>query len=70
MDTDFINPEKAWPQIETLRQTCETAGFELRERLTIYQRYLNNDAYMHPTLAKRLKLLANDEGFAKVELVS
>jgi 7,8-didemethyl-8-hydroxy-5-deazariboflavin synthase CofG subunit len=33
---DHINPEKAWPQITSLREVTARAGFELRERLSIY----------------------------------
>ncbi|MDG3087771.1 7,8-didemethyl-8-hydroxy-5-deazariboflavin synthase CofG [Vibrio hannami] len=33
---DFINPERAWPQIERLAEHCRTAGYRLKERLTVY----------------------------------
>ncbi len=37
---DHINPEAAWPKIDELAQVTQDAGFQLRERLTIYPRYL------------------------------
>ena len=37
---DHINPERAWPMIETLRKTTEEAGCALRERLTIYPSFI------------------------------
>ena len=37
---DHVNPERPWPQIEALRANSAKAGFELRERLTIYPEYV------------------------------
>jgi len=39
---DFINPERAWPQIATLAGACESAGYQLQERLTVYPKYLRS----------------------------
>lgn len=36
---DFINPERAWPQISSVAKACEGLGYSLHERLTIYPRY-------------------------------
>ncbi|MGJ8648178.1 MAG: 7,8-didemethyl-8-hydroxy-5-deazariboflavin synthase CofG [Marinomonas colpomeniae] len=43
---DFINPERAWPQISSVAQACEGLGYSLAERLTIYDRFYseNNDS--------------------------
>jgi 7,8-didemethyl-8-hydroxy-5-deazariboflavin synthase CofG subunit len=38
---DYINPEKPWPQIEYLRDICEMHGYELKERLPLYDKYAN-----------------------------
>ena len=37
---DYINPEAAWPHIETLAKTCHDEGFTLTERLAIYDEYI------------------------------
>ncbi|MAD46020.1 MAG: 7,8-didemethyl-8-hydroxy-5-deazariboflavin synthase subunit CofG [Oceanospirillaceae bacterium] len=37
---DFINPERAWPQISSLQAACQGLGYELNERLTVYPQYL------------------------------
>ena len=47
---DFINPEMAWPQIAKLRAITEEAGFELRERLTIYPEYARGSEWMPENL--------------------
>lgn len=37
---DHVNPERPWPHIEELAERTRAAGFELRERLTIYPEFL------------------------------
>ncbi len=37
---DHINPDYAWPALETLQDIADEAGVPLRERLPIYERYL------------------------------
>ena len=37
---DHINPDYAWPALETLRDIADHAGVPLRERLPVYERYL------------------------------
>jgi FO synthase len=43
---DYINPEGAWPHIETLAQTCREEGFTLRERLAIYDEYIEREHFL------------------------
>ncbi len=38
---DYINPESPWPAIAKLREKLKIAGIELKERLPIYERYIN-----------------------------
>jgi FO synthase subunit 1 len=40
---DHINPDYAWPALETLREIADYAGVPLRERLPVYERYLPAD---------------------------
>jgi FO synthase len=42
---DYVNPEAAWPHIEALAETCREAGFTLRERLAIYDEFLDQDRF-------------------------
>ena len=39
---DHVNPERPWPFLEDLTEETRKAGFELRERLTIYPSYVDN----------------------------
>jgi FO synthase len=43
---DYVNPEAAWPHIETLARTCRDEGFTLRERLAIYDEYINRSEFL------------------------
>ena len=45
---DYVNPEAAWPHLEHLAETCRHAGFTLRERLAIYDEFLDR-AHFLPT---------------------
>ncbi|MEF8783633.1 MAG: 7,8-didemethyl-8-hydroxy-5-deazariboflavin synthase subunit CofG [Haloarculaceae archaeon] len=40
---DHINPDYAWPALETLRDIADHAGVPLSERLPVYERYLPAD---------------------------
>ena len=38
---DHVNPEYAWPQLRELEDVAEEAGVPLRERLPVYQRFVD-----------------------------
>jgi 7,8-didemethyl-8-hydroxy-5-deazariboflavin synthase CofG subunit len=54
---DYVNPEAAWPMIDALARTCESEGFVLRERLTIYPEYVRPQ-YLDPALAPTVARLS------------
>jgi FO synthase len=57
---DHVNPERPWPQIEALREQSRAAGFELRERLTIYPEYVRRgEGWLDPRLAAYVAALAD-----------
>lgn len=63
--SDFINPERAWPEIDVLARTTASAGSELAERLTVYPRYTAADkGYLAPRLAERVFDLSREDGLA------
>jgi FO synthase len=59
---DFINPEMAWPQIETLRSVTKEAGFQLRERLAVYPEYLSDSSWITEPLRERVLGWTDDAG--------
>ncbi|GID26659.1 bifunctional FO biosynthesis protein CofGH [Paractinoplanes brasiliensis] len=64
---DHVNPERPWPQIDLLRERSAEAGFELRERLTIYPEYVRRGAegWLDPRLAAHVAALARPDGLAR-----
>ncbi len=54
---DHINPEAPWPAIAELAAASADAGFELRERLSIYPRFISADWLPEPVLARARTLV-------------
>jgi FO synthase len=52
---DYVNPEAAWPHVDALAETCRAAGFTLRERLAIYDDFIDH----HTFLPVRLRSIAS-----------
>jgi len=56
---DHVNPERAWPALETLRSVTEGAGYHLAPRLTIYpafarqpERFVDQNVLRHVLAAQ------------------
>ncbi|MCU0280656.1 MAG: 7,8-didemethyl-8-hydroxy-5-deazariboflavin synthase CofG [Acidimicrobiia bacterium] len=60
---DFINPERPWPNLQHLAQLCAEAGYELRERLTIYPEYVHADEWLDPGLHQRVRAMTDAAGY-------
>jgi FO synthase len=52
---DFINPEAPWPNLGKLAELCSQAGYELRERLTIYPELAREDTFLDASLRERVR---------------
>ncbi|TCP49330.1 FO synthase subunit 1 /FO synthase subunit 2 [Tamaricihabitans halophyticus] len=62
---DHVNPERPWPQIEELRNWTEQAGFELRERLTAYPRFVRSATqWLDARVSEHVRALAAPDGLA------
>ena len=68
---DHINPERPWPNLTELKETCADAGFELRERLGLYPEYIREDpgyeGFMSEGIRPQIERLADAEGLVKRE---
>jgi FO synthase len=68
---DHVNPERPWPQIDDLAATTREAGFELRERLTAYPRYVraglagDSTQWLDLRVAAHVAALSDPDGFAQ-----
>ncbi|ARQ70169.1 bifunctional FO biosynthesis protein CofGH [Streptomyces marincola] len=57
---DHVNPERPWPQIDDLARRTAAAGFELRERLTIYPEFIRRgEPWLDPRLLPHVTALAD-----------
>jgi len=57
---DYVNPEAAWPHIGILAETCRAAGFSLRERLAIYDEFIDEPSFLPPALRPLTVRLQSD----------
>jgi FO synthase len=65
---DHVNPERPWPQIDELAAQCAAAGFELRERLTVYPEYVAEpDPWLDPRIMPFVHALAGGDGRARAQ---
>ena len=55
---DHVNPERPWPQIDELARITASAGFTLRERLTVYPPYIR-EPWLDPRVARHVAALAD-----------
>ena len=60
---DHVNPERPWPQIDTLSELCRASGFELRERLTAHPELLDAP-WVDPRLRSHVDALRGPDGLA------
>ncbi len=68
---DHVNPERPWPVIEELAAQSAAAGFELRERLTVYPSYvLAGEPWLDPRIMPHVDALADPAtGLARQDAV-
>jgi FO synthase subunit 1 len=53
---DYVNPEAPWPEIQHMRNLTNDVGFNLKERLAVYDKYINEDYLNEFVLNKTLEL--------------
>ena len=65
---DHVNPEAPWPAVEALRDTTETRGKVLVERLPSYPRYVRYAPRWHaPRIATAVIRASDSEGYARMD---
>ncbi|SEG94851.1 FO synthase subunit 1 /FO synthase subunit 2 [Saccharopolyspora kobensis] len=68
---DHVSPEHPWPRLDELAATTAEAGFELRERLTAYPRYVraglagDSTQWLDLRVAGHVAALAAADGLAR-----
>ncbi len=51
---DYINPENRWPQIDELKNICESKSYKLKERLPVYDKYLKKNGFCPENIKKTI----------------
>ena len=68
---DHINPERPWPNLVELKETCAEAGFELRERFGVYPEYVREDegraGFIPDAIRPAIERLADGDGLVRRE---
>ena len=64
---DYINPRHPWPHVEALGDACASAGFTLRPRAPIYERFVDRAGFLDarllgPTRAVQARLASTTVG--------
>jgi FO synthase len=63
---DHVNPERAWPALDTLRRLTEAEGLTLAPRLTVYPEFaLNPDRWLDPALRFPVLEASDAEGLGR-----
>ena len=62
---DHVNPEAPWPHLGILEERTALAGFELRPRLPVYPRYINEE-WIAPELLADVRAAADADGLASI----
>jgi len=66
---DHINPEAPWPMLIALRDATKSAGYDLRERLSVYPEYIvDKPGFLGDRMRQRAEALAGPDGLVKPEL--
>ncbi len=65
---DYVNPERPWPQLETLTRETAKAGKVLVQRLAVYPSYAQRaDCWLDPALQIAVLRASDAEGFARAD---
>ena len=63
---DHVNPERAWPALETLRRATEEAGHVLAARLTVYPAFAHDpETWLDPGVRFAVLDVSDAEGLAR-----
>ena len=54
---DYVNPTSPWPTLDELNRLTQDAGFELIERMCVYEKYVN-DKWLNETLLEKIANLS------------
>jgi 7,8-didemethyl-8-hydroxy-5-deazariboflavin synthase CofG subunit len=59
---DYVNPEFRWPQIESLQQETNSAGFELKARFPVYPEFME---LASPEIYEKMSQIMDKDGLVR-----
>ena len=62
---DHVNPERAWPAIDTLAAQCEDLGFVLAPRLTVYPAFIRREGFLDDAVRPHVLAQSDASGLAR-----
>ncbi len=62
---DHVNPERAWPAIETLAAECDERGFVLAARLTVYPGHLAAEGFLDEAVRPHVLAQSDASGLGR-----
>lgn len=62
---DHVNPERAWPAIDTLRRECDALGFVLAARLTVYPEHIEAPGFLDDAVRPHVLAQSDASGLAR-----
>ena len=66
LTADHVNPERPWPELDTLAALTRDAGFELRERLTAHPQFVGDpEQWIDARIRPHVEALAAPNGLAQ-----
>ncbi|MGC9516534.1 MAG: 7,8-didemethyl-8-hydroxy-5-deazariboflavin synthase CofG [Methanomicrobiales archaeon] len=51
---DYVNPEAPWPELEDLCRLTEESGFQLKERLPVYDKFISSE-YLNERILEKIR---------------
>ena len=61
---DLVNPDKLWPDLNSLSVKVQESNQKLRSRLPIYPDFINED-WLNPEMHERVKNAIDENGYTK-----
>ncbi|MFX0001333.1 MAG: 7,8-didemethyl-8-hydroxy-5-deazariboflavin synthase subunit CofG [Candidatus Hodarchaeota archaeon] len=61
---DYINPENQWPQIDDLYKICKEEGYNLKERLPIYNKFIYKEGFCPENIKKVIDNINLDDKYS------
>jgi FO synthase len=68
---DHINPEFAWPSVESVKEVTENRGYKFRARLPVYPEFIVKDnGFIKDRLKNYINLISDESGLVREDYIN